>query len=440
MKPKNIEDVKFYPLQRQNKKTGVTPIDNLPVIAKFGYDGKRLEYNTGVRVSTALNKDNESIWDIEKQRATRNSTHHGKSFSEVNNELTRVANAILKIYDRYRLAGEALPLKIFSEAVRVDLETKKPVKLRIGDAFAMFIESEGGSGRGWSVGLTSHFETIKSQLVEAVNGLPISEVDSSIFESYRKHLLSINTRNSTIENKLKRLKWFLRWCIEQKGFINGDVSKKILSYKIAVDKMKESDRIKMNLVFLEFDELKAIESVAIPPQKQYLERVRDCFLFSVHTSLRHGDLKNLKKTDVKGDTIEIFSQKGSELLTIDLSDKAKAILNKYKDIPGELALPVASNEKMNEFLKELGYLAKLHRVFNKTYFIGKERKTEKKELWNLLSTHVARRTFVTLGSELGIPADVIMSCTGHEDLKMLKIYKGMRDEHRKNEMKKLNQL
>ena len=440
MKPKTIEDIKFYPLQRRDKKTGEFPIDNLPVIAKFSYDGKRLEYNTGIRVSTVLNADNVPIWDPVKMRATRNSSHHGLSFADVNRELNRVVNAILAIYDRYRLAKEPLPLKIFLESVRIELESQKPVKLRLIDAFRQFIDCDGGSAKGWSKGLKAHFEVIRRQVEDTVNGLPISEVDVSIFEAYRKHLLKIDTRNSTIENKLKRLKWFLRWCIEQKNFINGDVAQKILNHKIAVDKIKESDRIRMNLVFLYPDELKAIEQAEIPSQKQYLERARDCFIFCVHTSLRYGDLKNLRKADVKNDAIEIFSQKGSELITIDLTNKAKVILDKYKELPGEYALPVPSNEKLNEFLKELGAIAELNRELTKTYFMGQERKTDNYELWQVLSTHVARRTFVTLGSELGVPADVLMSCTGHDDLKMLKIYKGLRSDRRRQEMQKFNSL
>jgi len=366
--------------------------------------------------------------------------HHGVSFADVNNEINRVANAILTTYDRYRLAKEHLPLKIFLESVRNELESKKPVRLRLIDAFRMFIDTDGGSAKGWSQGLKAHFEVIRSQIEETVNGLPVSEVDASIFEAYQKHLLKIDTRNSTIENKLKRLKWFLRWCIEQKNFINGDVAQKILNHKIAVDKIKEADRIRMNLVFLYPDELKAIEQAKIPPQKQYLERTRDIFVFCVHTSLRYGDCKNLRKADVKNDAIEIFSHKGSELVEIPLTNKAKAILEKYKDLPGENALPVPSNEKLNEFLKELGAIAKLNRELTKTYFKGKERITETCELWQVLSTHVGRRTFVTLGSELGVPADVLMSCTGHDDLKMLKIYKGLRSDRKRQEMQKFNSL
>ena len=439
MKLKTIEHVKFYPQQRSNDKTFITPI-----IAKFAYDTNRLEYNTGVKINGefTLNDDNKKEflwWDAAKQRAKRNSVHPGMSFSEVNKELDRVANAIIAIYDRYRLAKEPLPIKIFTEAIRVELEQKKPQKLRLTDAFSLFIENSGGSLNEWSDGLKKHFVVIKNQLSEAFNGLQIAEVDVTIFKDFQKYLLSIGTRNSTIENKLKRVKWFLRWCIN-KNYITGEVAQKILTKKLQVEKIKETDRIKMNLVFLYPEELKAIEAVLIPPKSKYLELVRDCFIFSVHTSLRHGDLKNLKKTDIKGDSIEFFSQKGSELLEITLTEKAQKIIEKYKDLPGEYALPVPSNIKMNESLKELGYLAKLHRVIQKTYFKGKERKTDKKELWNLLTTHVGRRTFVTLGSELGIPADVIMSCTGHDDLKMLKVYKGMRNEHRKNELKKLNQL
>lgn len=449
MKPKTIDDVKFYPLQRKDPTTNTYPTDNIPVIAKFSYQGLRLEYNTGIRVNTHLNKKGESAWDTQKGRPARNTFHPGRTFSEVNAELDNVAFAIIKIYETYRASGQLLPLSIFKSELKKELGVERVYKNRVIDLFDVFIENSGGSLKGWSFGLKKHFKVIKKQLEEVVKDMAIQDVDSTIFEKYRDFMLKIEkgngtimeTRNSTIENKLKRLKWFLRWAIKE-GYIKGNMKERIEGYSVSMDKMKESDRIKQNIIYLTPDELKAIETLDIPETKAYLKRVRDCFLFSCYTALRHSDLKALKKTDIDWEKgfIKILANKDSDLLTIPLIDRAKEILRRYKDRPGDKALPVITNEKMNLYLKELGALAKLNRIVSKTYYIGREKKTDRYELWNLLSTHVGRRTFVTTAMELGIPADVVMSITGHSDYKIMQIYLGIRDERAKNEMGKFNSL
>jgi integrase len=439
MKPKTIDDVKFYPLQRKDAETNLFPVDNIPVIAKFSYQGQRLEYNTGIRVNTHLNKKGESAWDSQKGRPARNTSHPGRTFSEVNSELDKIATAIIKIHEAYRLSGQLLPISAFRNELKKELGVERVCKDGIIDLFDIFIEKSGGSLKGWSDGLRKHFKVIRNQLDEVVGGMTIREIDSSVFEKYRDYLLGINTRNSTIENKLKRLKWFLRWTIKE-GYIKGALKERIERHSVIMDKMKESDRIKQNIIYLTPDELKTIEAFEIPNSKAYLKRVRDCFLFSCYTALRHSDLKALKKTDIDWEKgfIKIMASKDSDLLTIPLTHKAKEILGAYWELPGANALPVITNEKANLYLKELGALVKLNRKVTKTYYIGREKKTDSFELWELLSTHVARRTFVTTAMELGIPADVVMSITGHSDYKIMQIYLGIRDERAKNEMEKFN--
>jgi len=441
MKPKTISDVRMYPEQRKDPKTNAYPTENLPVIAKFSYQGKRLEYNTGIKVQTNLNKKGEPAWDVERGRAARNTIHHGFSFAEVNAELDRVASAVIRVYDRYRLSGSHLPIATFRAKVKQELGTEKQERDRVIDLFDLFIERSGGSIKDWSDGLVRHFRVIQGQLKEVVKGLTIDQVDVNIFEKYKAFLLSINTRNSTIENKLKRLKWFLRWTIKE-GYIKGEVALRIERSSVAMEKMKESDRMRQNIIFLHPEEVAIIENLDIPEEKNYLKRVRDCFLFSCFTGLRHSDLKALRKKNIDwdNDVIELVALKDKDLLTIPLVNKSRDILLKYKDEPGELALPVISNEKANHYLKELGFMAKLDRVITKTYYIGRDKKTDRFELWELLSTHVGRRTFITRAIELGIAPDVVMSITGHSDYKIMQVYLGIRDERRRIEMQKFNEI
>ena len=196
------------------------------------------------------------------------------------------------------------------------------------------------------------------------------------------------------------------------------------------------------VIFLTRNELDKIRACQIPAAKQYLERVRDVLLFSCFTGLRHSDVYNLKRSDVKEEHIEITTIKTADSLIIELNDHSKAILEKYKDIPfqNNKALPVVSNQKMNEYLKELGELAEIDEPVRETYYKGNERIDEVTPKYALLSTHTGRRTFICNALALGIPVQVVMKWTGHSDYKAMKPYIDIADDIKIQAMNKFNLL
>ena len=73
-----------------------------------------------------------------------------------------------------------------------------------------------------------------------------------------------------------------------------------------------------------WDELNRLKDYQIPKDKQNLERVRDVFLFCCFTSLRFSDVRNLKRSDVKSDHIEVTTVKTADSLSIELNKYSKA--------------------------------------------------------------------------------------------------------------------
>lgn len=51
--------------------------------------------------------------------------------------------------------------------------------------------------------------------------------------------------------------------------------------------------------------------------------------------------------------------------------------------------------------------------------------------WQLLSSHVARRTFVTISLERGMRPKVVMSITGHRSFKTMKKYIALTEQSRR---------
>jgi len=142
-----------------------------------------------------------------------------------------------------------------------------------------------------------------------------------------------------------------------------------------------------------------------------LNTVRDIFVFQCYTGLAYIDAFQLRKADIK-DGVDgnqwILSerQKTNSTARIPLLPKAIEILEKYKDHPVCIkrgtVLPVSSNQKMNEYLKEIAALCGFPFTLN---------------------THMARRTFgstVTLNNN--VPINVVKEMLGHSSVKQTESY------------------
>ena len=212
-----------------------------------------------------------------------------------------------------------------------------------------------------------------------------------------------------------------------------------LDFQTFKPKLKTTQK---KVIFLTPDELTKIRKCQIPSDKQYWERVRDVFLFCCFTGLRYSDAHNLKKSDVKGDHIEVTTIKTTDSLIIELNKTSRAILEKYKDVDLEenKALPVVTNQRMNDYVKELGELAGIDEQIRETYYKGDERIDEVRPKYKMLGTHTGRRTFIVNALSLGIPANVVMKWTGHSDYKAMKPYIDIVDEIKAQSMSKFDAL
>lgn len=128
----------------------------------------------------------------------------------------------------------------------------------------------------------------------------------------------------------------------------------------------------------------------------------------------------MTKDDIKQNAWHLRTTKTRDKLEIPLNEFALEILEKYTS-QGRM-LPTMSNQKINLYLKQLGKLLDINEQTTKTMYRGAEPVVLNKEKWEFISTHTARRTFVTLSLEKGMRPEVLMSITGHKDYKTMKKY------------------
>ena len=418
------------------KKDGVPIVENVPIRMRVNFASQRIEFTTGYRIDVAK-------WDGDKQRVKNGCTNKLKqSASEINAALLGYYTELQEIFKRFEVA-EIMPSpaevkEAFNNRHGQNEKTKlsstdiSNVPSNFYEAFDDFVRVCGRQN-DWTHSTFEKFAAVKNHLKNFRSELSFDFFDEEGLTEYVQYLREVREmRNSTIGKQLSFLKWFLRWSFKQGMHSNN-------AYDTFKPKLKDTQK---KIIFLTWEELNRLREFKIPPTKQALERVRDVFLFQCFTGLRYSDVFNLRRSDIKGDHIEVTTVKTSDSLIIELNDHSKAILEKYKDVEFEndKALPVITNQKMNDYLKELAELAEINEPVRQTYYKGNERIDEVTPKYALLGTHAGRRTFICNALALGIPPQVVMKWTGHSDYKAMKPYIDIADDIKANAMSKFNQL
>ena len=418
------------------KKDGVPIVENVPIRMRVNFASQRIEFTTGYRIDVAK-------WDGDKQRVKNGCTNKLKqSASEINAALLGYYTELQEIFKRFEVAdmmpSPAEVKEAFNnrhgqnEKTELASTDTSNVPSNFYEAFDDFVRVCGRQN-DWTHSTFEKFAAVKNHLKNFRSELSFDFFDEEGLTEYVQYLREVREmRNSTIGKQLSFLKWFLRWSFKQGMHSNN-------AYDTFKPKLKDTQK---KIIFLTWEELNKLREFKIPPTKQALERVRDVFLFQCFTGLRYSDVFNLRGSDIKGDHIEVTTVKTSDSLIIELNDHSRAIIEKYKDVEFEndKALPVITNQKMNDYLKELAELAEINEPVRQTYYKGNERIDEVTPKYALLGTHAGRRTFICNALALGIPPQVVMKWTGHSDYKAMKPYIDIADDIKANAMSKFNQL
>lgn len=431
--------VKFY-LDNRPGKSGDTPIR-----VSISLFGSRFITSTGYAI-------NPSKWNAETMRVKQGAVNSKKvNYNTINSRLGKIASYFEAIEGAPSRPDE-VDIKALFATQFGRVPTAVDREPSFWDYFDQFC-SERGKQNVWTRATYQKFTTLKNHLRAYDSRISFDSFTESGLLGYIEFCRnSLDMKNSTIGKQLNFLKWFLNWATA-KGYNTRT------DYHSFNPKLKQAEK---KVVFLDWPELMRVYDYQIPEDgtivklssvtgEQYektvdhagaLEKVRDVFCFCAFTSLRYSDARNLKKSDVHDSYISVTSIKTQDLLNIELTDRARTILNKYAatDLPEDRALPVLSNQRMNDYLKDLMELCGINTPTTQTYFKGQERIDVTRPKYECIGTHTARRTFICNALMLGIPPQVVMKWTGHNDYKAMKPYIDIADSVKAREMDKFNRL
>lgn len=149
-----------------------------------------------------------------------------------------------------------------------------------------------------------------------------------------------------------------------------------------------------------------------------LQGVRDLFVFGCFTGLRFSDYSAIKPENIVQEDGEYFikikTQKTKEWVYIPTNPVILEIFDRYKNNPNKLPHSL-SNQKFNKNIKNICALAG---------FIETGRIISQPELmlYECISSHTARRSFVTNTYLQGFPSYELMKITGHRSEKSFMRY------------------
>ena len=377
-------------------------------------------------------------WSLETQRCKTNTTHGIKKIpaSIINKKINEYESACERVFNSFYYEKVVPDVKSFRD--RFNLEIGKEVmeeivpETTLFEIFDMFVLEESRINL-WTNTTSAKMKTFRKHLKTFDPNLKFEDLDETKLLEYQYFLQDkLELQNSTTLKNFSFLRWFVKWAT-RKGYNSN------MTFQNFKPKLKT---VQKKIIFLTQVELKHVKEFKIPAKKIYLDRVRDVFLFQCFTGLRYSDVENLKRSDIIENFIEIITVKTSDSLVIELNDHSKALLNKYKDSQFDdyIASPVISNQRMNEYLRELMELAKIDEPVRETYYKGNQRYDEVFPKYALMSSHAGRRTFICNALSLGIPPQVVMKWTGHSDYSAMKPYIDIADQTKINAMEKFNLL
>jgi integrase len=413
------------------KKVNGVLVECRPIRMRITYGGNRVDIRVGYSIEVGK-------WNAEEGRVIAGAKNRYKQTAgEINKAILNCEELVEEVFTRYELLEKRIPTKAelkaaFDEvAGRKEPEPEEPGKM-FYEVYAEFMETMGRQNN-WTKATYTKFNSLLEHLRNYSKNLAFETLTEKELREFVVNLQTSGLRNTTVAKYLSFFRWFLRWAFNA-GYYEGKLHE---SFK---PKFKGIDGNSKEIIYLEWEELLELYAFKFPPAKTSLPAVRDVFCFCCFTGLRYSDVAKLKRSDVKKNYITVVTQKTADSLIIELNKYSRAILKKYENIglPNDKALPVVSNVKMNENLKEMGKEAGLTNPQRIVYFMGNQRYEEVLPKYALLTTHCGRRSFIVNALRLGVPAEVIMKWTGHSDYKAMKPYIKIVDKLKASEMEKFD--
>ncbi len=374
-----------------------------PIYARIITD-KKLEISTSMYVSKV-------DWNPQTQRLNMDATDAGTT----NAFLDSFCSKVLELFTKMFMNGEVINGEILRERLFGKVE-KVMSLMELVTEFNNRMESR--VGKDISAGSYKNYKTTKKFLEEFIylkykkRDMVMAEVKYAFCEHYSHYLTTVKTcHNNGAAKHIQRLKTIINYGVKM-DYLKINT---ICSYT-----MKYQPFYQIKLTWEEIQQLRDLDIT-----HQTMREVLHVFLFQCFTGIAYSDAKlitpNHLSVGVDGHLWLMMERAKTGIrFTVPILNPLKEILALYinpvtpRDKP---FLPVISNQKMNDYLKIISELAKIHKP---------------------LTTHIARHTFATTVTlQMGVPIETVSKMLGHSKLATTQMYSVVTEIKISKEMEKL---
>ena len=402
----------------------------LQIYLKLSVGGERIQIYTKKRIA-------QKLWDERKQEADCVRFKNGGV--KLNEWLAELKSQVRNFAEENENAGKYTTSSDLKEILSKKT-IKKSAAIEFDDYFQAFLANQ----------KTSDGHSLKPNTIKKYNGfynhlkefaesgrfkLQLKNIDKTFLIQFKAYLIKYEKElpdksieklsDNTIAKYIKGAKSFIRHYMN-KGLINH--------FNIAEVKSVEREG---EIFVLPIKQVVELQNHIF--ENERLSMARDVFCFMCWTGQRFSDIERIQHKDItmneSGEKVwKLITQKTNTRVTVPITHYAEEILAKYRTC--ETPIPVFSNQKLNDALKDLGKdIGFNHYVKVVKYYDG-VKKEESLPFHDVLTTHVARKSYITNSLILGTPERVVRDVSGHKDEKSFRRYVNLAEAYKTSAIKK----
>ena len=276
--------------------------------------------------------------------------------------------------------------------------------------------------------LISYIMMIEEQWEITLMPVVIGNMFWTQFESF---LYNNNLAPRTVANICLELRAVIKWASQYGAYLSVDFDDAEFFQVDCKPKITLSEDEISRIKWFDLRTVKCRED-----HRKTLEIVRDHFILSCYVGQRFSDTVRIDETNFLGASEEMFriiQQKTGNKAVLDFTriypeypKHVRTILEKYKyrsPYKGDIC-------NYNRWLHELARLVGLDDEVKYEYKVNGKIVTKTYKKWELISSHTARRTFITLAVKRGINSQYIKRASGHKSDSSFDKYIILNDENK----------
>jgi site-specific recombinase XerD len=386
----------FY-LKSNLKKNG-----NGVIMGRITVDGEQVQFSTKLEILPEQ-------WN--KTQGKANGT--GLRIAEINRQLDLIKSNITVYYNQQMASVGYITAHKLKNVV-LGIDHKEHTIISYFEKFNTQYKLKVGISTTWTT--YTKYELTKNRLIEFLNkkhnakDILLREFTTALLQEFYLFLRTEHgSGNNNAMKNLQRLRAIFNY-IATTGY--SEFRDPYIGFKMSFEKHSRE--------YLEKEEIDIIYHKKF--QSKSLERVRDVFVFSCYTGLSYSDIVELKAENIRtafDNNLWIMGQrqKTGVKFNVRLLDIPNQIIEKYsKKRINDNLLPCITNQKMNEYLKEIAKLCNINK--NITF-------------------HVGRHTFATLALNKGVSLESVSKILGHTNIRTTMLYANVTNQKIESEMKKM---